>query len=520
MKLYGQLENAQLENKASDYSGGPVGRIWWNTATTKAKLDDGTNIRALLRNDQFCVVGNSATASQNIRLQRGATAVLQFVTGDDATAEGSLSTSLAQTSSRIENYATGSLPAAANAGRLLWDTSLSIPKVDNGSAIKQILLADASQVVTAKDIDGGTASNTSRITLPKNATATLNGLDRKEGTLVYDTDTDSVKYDDGTNLVELASSTSTPVGPYDRINYTLTATVAANALTVALKTLAGSDPSAGDPVTISFRNATLATGTFESVAATAATSVVVSSGSTLGQTSAVAEYVYVYAINNAGTIELAVSTSKIRDEGERHSTTAEGGAGAADSRTVLYSTTARTDKAIRLIGRVRSTQATAGTWATAPSEIALFTANEEQLPYSEVYVAGGNGHGAVNTRVRRLVDVKRNVGDSITYADSANEGASFTINKEGLYFVMYRDESTAGNIELGILHNGSALTTVPSGQSYATGIRSWTNTSGANSGYVCSTTLHCFPGDVIRPNTSGANVTNEINCFFQVIKVG
>lgn len=65
--------------------------------------------------------------------------------------------------------------------------------------------------LTNKDIDGSTASNTSRITLPKAATATLNALTRKQGTIVYDTTTNAVKYDDGSVLTALAaSSTATP----------------------------------------------------------------------------------------------------------------------------------------------------------------------------------------------------------------------------------------------------------------------------------------------------------------------
>lgn len=56
------------------------------------------------------------------------------------------------------------------------------------------------QVITSKDIDGGTASNTSRITVPKAATGTLSGLTRKEGTIVYDTTEAKLFVDDGTNL--------------------------------------------------------------------------------------------------------------------------------------------------------------------------------------------------------------------------------------------------------------------------------------------------------------------------------
>jgi hypothetical protein len=68
------------------------------------------------------------------------------------------------------------------------------------------LLGDSlSQSVTSKDIDGGTASNTSRLTLPKAATATLNGLTRKQGTVAYDTDRNKAVIDNGTALVPVGS---------------------------------------------------------------------------------------------------------------------------------------------------------------------------------------------------------------------------------------------------------------------------------------------------------------------------
>lgn len=60
------------------------------------------------------------------------------------------------------------------------------------------------QVITTKDIDGGTASNTSRLTIPKNTKANLDALTRKEGTLVYASDENEVYADDGTTLVALS----------------------------------------------------------------------------------------------------------------------------------------------------------------------------------------------------------------------------------------------------------------------------------------------------------------------------
>lgn len=152
--------------------------------------------------------------------------------------------------------------------------------------------------------------------------------------------------------------------PYDVLNCSIATSVAGNALTIALKDASGSDPSAGSPCKISFRDTTAATGTHSQVSTSAATSVVVSSGSTLGSTSGAAMMLYVYAINNSGTVELGVINGLLLDESAVQSSTAEGGAGGADTIGTLYSTTARASKAVRLIGQIAITEATAGTWAS------------------------------------------------------------------------------------------------------------------------------------------------------------
>lgn len=61
------------------------------------------------------------------------------------------------------------------------------------------------QVLTNKDYDGGVASDTSRITLPSDTKANLDGLTRKAATMVYDTDFDKFYGDNGTDLIEFGS---------------------------------------------------------------------------------------------------------------------------------------------------------------------------------------------------------------------------------------------------------------------------------------------------------------------------
>lgn len=69
----------------------------------------------------------------------------------------------------------------------------------NGTT-KELVTVSDSQVLTNKDIDGGVASNTRRFTLPKASKAVLDGLTRKESTLVYADDEENIYIDTGSAL--------------------------------------------------------------------------------------------------------------------------------------------------------------------------------------------------------------------------------------------------------------------------------------------------------------------------------
>jgi len=139
------------------------------------------------------------------------------------------------------------------------------------------------------------------------------------------------------------------------IDYTLSG----NALTLKL-----------NPTTLAFRSTTLTSGLPVLVSNASQITTTISSGSTGGTISGQQSDIMILAINNAGTMELAwcnLAGGINLDETTLINTTAEGGAGAADSATVIYSTTARTGVAFKVVGIFRSTQTTAGTWAQSPS---------------------------------------------------------------------------------------------------------------------------------------------------------
>jgi uncharacterized delta-60 repeat protein len=126
-KIYGQLENAQLENKASNYASGVIGRVWINTTDSKIYADNGTVVRPFLLNDDKIVIGNNGTPANNVRIHRGANGRLQLLPGDDNTAEGSMGLTLSELASICERYTDITKPAlsVANAGRIIFLTDLN-----------------------------------------------------------------------------------------------------------------------------------------------------------------------------------------------------------------------------------------------------------------------------------------------------------------------------------------------------------------------------------------------------------
>lgn len=137
------------------------------------------------------------------------------------------------------------------------------------------------------------------------------------------------------------------------------ASVAGNALTLTLNT-----------TSLAFRSTTLTSGAVTTVPVSSPVSLTVPTSATLGTTNALAARLVLVALNNAGTVELGVvnlSGGTNLDETTLLTTTAI--SASATSASVVYSTSARTNVAFRVVGFVDITQATAGTWASAPTKV-------------------------------------------------------------------------------------------------------------------------------------------------------
>lgn len=164
------------------------------------------------------------------------------------------------------------------------------------------------------------------------------------------------------------------------INGSLAGSVSGNALTINLKTISGNTPSSSDRVIGNFRSATAGSGTYERVDLTDALALVLTSGSDLGTANSTPFRLWIVLFNDGGTLRLGAinclsgtNVYPLQDD-ILASSTAEGAAGAADSAQVIYTGTAVSAKALRVLGYMEwaSGLSTKGVWDTAPSKVQMF----------------------------------------------------------------------------------------------------------------------------------------------------
>ena len=261
--------------------------------------------------------------------------------------------------------------------------------------------------------------------------------------------TGNVLTSNGTTWVSQASNAYPQIQP-------ISASVSANALTISASSL-----------NLWFRSTTLGSGTTTNVTGTPA-NLVVPSSATLGTVSAVQSRLVVIALNNAGTIELAVVNisggTQLDETNLLTTTTISSGSTSAST---VYSTTARTSVAYRVIGFIDSTQTTAGTWATAPSIIqgvgGQALAALSSLGYGQTYQVFNSSTRASGTTYYNTTGKPIYVAVSSETTGYAN--ANFTINGVSMMTV-YGGSAGASN-------SADLFFTVPPGASYSASLSVW-----------------------------------------------
>jgi len=168
-----------------------------------------------------------------------------------------------------------------------------------------------------------------------------------------------------------------------------------------------------------------------------------------------------------------------------------------------------------IIGSSTSGQVLTSTGTSTPPtwQNPTFTA-----PNSEVFITGGNGYGSTNTKIRRFVNTVVSSGSDITYADSATNGGSFTINTTGIYAISYNDGAFTTESTLGVSLNSTQLTTDIISITNADRV---TNVVDYLNRYsFCGSTLHLISGDVIRAHTDGLpDRTGDSEVAFRITRI-
>lgn len=251
----------------------------------------------------------------------------------------------------------------------------------------------------------------------------------------------------GTSGLTFPDTTTLPSAIHSNI-YPLTVTASAGALTATLS-----------PCAIDFRSATLTTGTNTTLAVGSAITVTAASGATLGSTSGSATNVIIIAINNAGTVELALVQQGVGTTAQ----TASGGftldetgvisttaiSAAATSANVFYSTNARTNVAYRVVGYATAVNTT-GAWA-APTLVQGYGGQSmvafESLGYNQNYyiVSATVGTTYYNTSGRPIMV-------SFYVSGSPPTATTLTINGNGVDYISVN--TSAGYCMKGIVPAG------------------------------------------------------------------
>ena len=362
------------------------------------------------------------------------------------------------------NIVTAFAKVVGGAGVTSSGVDYTVQSSDQGKLVRAtasgitITTPDAS-TVTSPFVFAILNNSSGSITFDGNGSQTVDG----NANLAVSSGTGFLVYTDGTNWFTTGRQgvlTGAQLRYGDIINGTITESNGSNAVTFSVKTLAGNDPSATDPVLVAFRNSTAGNGNYVYRTITSALSLTVSSGSTLGTSNGVPCRLWLVIFDDGGTLRLGVinckSGSNIYPLGQspRVSSTAEGGAGAADSAHVFYTGTAVTTKAYTILGYVDylSGLATAGSWNVSPDTIQLFG---DGIPLPGAVVQSRTTTTTTTTAINSTTKAATSLADTITRVSAAN------IVKASAYGQVERTAASSANCSfISQLYRASGATAI------------------------------------------------------------
>jgi hypothetical protein len=152
------------------------------------------------------------------------------------------------------------------------------------------------------------------------------------------------------------------------------------------------------------------------------------------------------------------------------------------------------------------------TWvATEAKNIELTSSVLSQEQDSMVRLNTANGYGSTAVAVRRFTTIQQNIGDGILYQDSAVNGSSFTVLKDGEYSFTYGESFSAAG-DFGLTKNQSNLAlTLDSVPQIERLIQATTNA--ASQADTVTWTGLLLAGDIVRPitNSGAIGLSNRVS---------
>lgn len=311
------------------------------------------------------------------------------------------------------------------------------------------------------------------------------------------------------------------LGPPPQLR-TVGAVVSGNAMTVSLQ-----------PATIDFRSPSLGSGNVNPRTITSQLSLTIPAGATLGTSSAILGRVVILAVDNAGTVSLAVvnQTSTINfDETTLLNVTAI--SAGANSANTVYGVATASGLPFRVVGYVESTQPTAGTWTTVPSQIqgwggqALFGLIKSTIVDAGVQNStSGTSIDFLNipATVKRITFIANSVSTNGAARPLIQLGTSSGVDTAG-YQSTYNDGTITNSVN-GFLWGGAAASNVITGIFVITRIAGNNWIMSGQGGNVGTATFQMFGSknlaaaiDRVRFTTSnGTDVFDQgsVNIFYE-----
>lgn len=277
-----------------------------------------------------------------------------------------------------------SLPAASSANQEVF---LIAKRVDAGDGTKRLYFRDGTVLDAGQSFRLGSAA----ASLPLTVKGDLLGYDTAVNRVPIGTNGQVLTVDSVTALGLKWATPTTALNDITTIsNLSYVASVSAGAITIALKTLAGTDPSILDPITISIKTGSATNPTVSFLNITSAKSITIPAGASLGFKSGINADIYLYLQYDGSSFQLAVSAAGYYRDNEIQNTSII--SAGATSPFDLYGATFALAEPTRMIGRSVATF-TAGTW-TSISTLNV-AGNQGNLvhnrPYGFTKITSGSG---------------------------------------------------------------------------------------------------------------------------------